>query len=361
MVPVADEVRGQKPVAFVVRGARRRPSRAGMVKECALAHGPAYAHPRHVELVAELPLAGTGKVDRRLLIERAEALAGGAARGERRIAMRAAVIREHGGPERLVLEEHFPDPVPGPGEVIVRVRATSLNYHDVFTRRGMPGINIAMPMIMGLDIAGEIDELGPGVDGWAIGDRVLVDPIDRVRGGLMGETVHGGLAERCRVSAAQLIRIPDRVSFEEAAALPVAYGTAYRMMLTQGHVEAGEKVLILGAAGGVGTCCVFLAKIAGAQVIACASSAGEAPAPRRLRRRSRHRLHAGRLRARDPPPLRQAHAPRLYRRRRRGHQLHRRRHVGPVAQVPPPRRAPPHLRRHRRLRPQDRHPLHLDL
>ena len=187
--------------------------------------------------------------------------------------MRAAVIHEHGGPERLVLEEHFPDPVPGPGEVIVRVRATSLNYHDVFTRRGMPGISIAMPMIMGLDIAGEIDELGPGVAGWAIGDRVLVDPIDRARGGLMGETVHGGLAERCRVSAAQLIRIPDRVSFDEAAALPVAYGTAYRMMLTQGHVEAGEKVLILGAAGGVGTCCVFLAKIAGAQVIACASSA----------------------------------------------------------------------------------------
>ena len=161
--------------------------------------------------------------------------------------------------------------------MIVRVRATSLNYHDVFTRRGMPGINITMPMIMGLDIAGEIDELGPGVTGWAIGDRVLVDPIDRARGGLMGETVHGGLAERCRVSAPQLIRIPDRVSFEEAAALPVAYGTAYRMMLTQGHVEAGEKVLILGAAGGVGTACVFLAKIAGAQVDRMCEQRGEAP------------------------------------------------------------------------------------
>jgi alcohol dehydrogenase len=192
--------------------------------------------------------------------------------------MRAAIIREHGGPDRLVYEERFPDPVPGPGEVIVRVRATSLNYHDVFTRRGMPGITITMPMIMGLDIAGTVDEVGADVTGWAIGDRVLVDPIDRVRGGLMGETIHGGLAERCRVSAPQLIRIPDGVSFEDAAALPVAYGTAYRMMLTQGHVEAGEKVLILGAAGGVGTCCLFLAKIAGAQVIACASS------PEKLRR-----------------------------------------------------------------------------
>jgi alcohol dehydrogenase len=162
--------------------------------------------------------------------------------------------------------------VPGPDEVIVRVRATSLNYHDVFTRRGMPGIKIGMPMIMGLDIAGEIDELGAGVAEWTVGHRVLVDPIDRVRGGLMGETVHGGLAERCRVSIHQLIRIPDGVGFPEAAALPVAYGTAYRMMLTQGHVEAGEKVLILGAAGGVGTCCVFLAKLAGAQVVACAGS-----------------------------------------------------------------------------------------
>jgi len=192
--------------------------------------------------------------------------------------MRAAVIRAHGDPEQLVLDESFPDPTPGAGEVVVRVRATSLNYHDVFTRRGMPGIRIAMPMIMGLDIAGDIDEIGPGVEGWTVGDRVLVDPIDRVRGGLMGETVHGGLAERCRVTAPQLIRIPARVSFEDAAALPVAYGTAYRMMRTRGRVETGEKVLILGAAGGVGTCCVFLAKIAGAQVIACGSS------PEKLRR-----------------------------------------------------------------------------
>src|SRR6266545_1543682 len=119
--------------------------------------------------------------------------------------MKAAVIRAHGGPEQLVLDERFPDPVPGEGEVA---------------------------------------EVGPGVTGWAPGDRVLVDPIDRARGGLMGETIHGGLAERCRASAAQLIRIPDRITFEEAAALPVAYGTAYRMMLTRGHVEAGEKVLI---------------------------------------------------------------------------------------------------------------------
>jgi len=186
--------------------------------------------------------------------------------------MRAMVIREHGGLDRITLDEHFPDPHPGPGEAVVSMRATSLNYHDVFTLRSMPGIKIPMPAIMGLDIAGEVAEVGAGVEGWKIGDRVLVDPVDRVKGGLMGETIHGGLAERCLVGVHQLIRIPDGVSFADAAALPVAYGTAHRMMVTQGRVAAGERVLILGASGGVGNCCVFLAKMAGATVVACASS-----------------------------------------------------------------------------------------
>jgi alcohol dehydrogenase len=105
-----------------------------------------------------------------------------------------------------------------------------------------------------------------------MGERVLVDPINRVQGGLMGETVHGGLAERCRADARQLIRIPGGVSFEQAAALPVAYGTAHRMMVAIGRVGAGERVLVLGASGGVGTCCVFLGKMAGATVIACGST-----------------------------------------------------------------------------------------
>jgi alcohol dehydrogenase len=186
--------------------------------------------------------------------------------------MKAVAIYAHGGMGELVYESDFPEPEIGPGEVLIDVKATSLNYHDVFTRRGMPGIKIPMPMIMGLDIAGEIAQLGPGVEGWSVGERVLIDPIDRVKGGLMGETIHGGLAERCRAAVYQLIRLPDRVSFADAAALPVAYGTAHRMMLTQGQVQAGERVLILGASGGVGTCCVFLAKMAGAEVIACASS-----------------------------------------------------------------------------------------
>src|SRR5271169_5037823 len=195
--------------------------------------------------------------------------------------MKAVVLHEHGA-GGLRYETDFPDPVPGAGDVVLRVRATSLNYHDVFTRRGMPGIRIAMPAIMGLDVAGEIAAIGPGVTGWKLGERVVGDPINRVEGGLTGETVHGGLAEYCRLRAHQLVRIPDGVSFEQAAALPCAYGTARRMMHTNGHIAAGEKVLILGASGGVGVCCVQLAKAAGATVIAATGSEDKAARLRAL-------------------------------------------------------------------------------
>lgn len=190
--------------------------------------------------------------------------------------MRAAVIRAHGGPEVLSYVEDFPDPRPAAGEVIIRVGASSLNYHDIFTRRGMPGIEVPMPMIMGIDIAGTVQELGEGVTAFKVGDRVLVDPVNReLGGGLIGEMRHGGLAELCAVPADQLIPLPDGVDFTEAACLPVAYGTAYRMMVTRGKVAQGERVLILGASGGVGTCCVQLAKLAGAEVVVCASSAAK--------------------------------------------------------------------------------------
>jgi NADPH:quinone reductase-like Zn-dependent oxidoreductase len=187
--------------------------------------------------------------------------------------MKAAVIREHGGPGSIRIERDFPDPTPGPGDVIVRVRATTLNYHDIFTRRGMPGIKVPMPCIMGIDFAGDIVEVGGDVKDWKAGDRVMIDPTDRVGGGgLIGEMWHGGLAELCRVPTHHLVTLPASVSYEAAACLPVAYGTAVRMMRTIGQVTAGDKVLILGASGGVGTCCVQLARLAGAEVIACASS-----------------------------------------------------------------------------------------
>ena len=136
----------------------------------------------------------------------------------------------------------------------------------------MPGIRIPLPLIMGIDVAGEVLAVGSEVRGLRPGDRVLVDPIDRVKGGLLGETFDGGLAEQVRVPAHMLVKLDAAIGYAEAAALPVAYGTAYRMMVTRGAIRAGETVLVLGASGGVGTCCVQLAKQAGATVIACASS-----------------------------------------------------------------------------------------
>jgi len=188
--------------------------------------------------------------------------------------MKAVVLERHGGLDQLRYVTDFPDPVVTDGHVVIRVKATSFNYHDIMTVRGMPGIKVPLPIIIGLDMAGEILETGPGVDGWKPGDRVLVNPLNRQRG-LMGEMMHGGLAEKCLVAQHQLIRMPDGVSYEEAASLPVAYGTAHRMLLTHKTVKAGDKVLVLGASGGVGTGCVILAKMLGAEVIACASSAGK--------------------------------------------------------------------------------------
>ncbi len=186
--------------------------------------------------------------------------------------MKAVVLNQHGGLDQLKYVTDFPDPVVKDDHVVIRVGATSFNYHDVFTVRGMPGIKVPLPMIIGLDMAGEILEAGAGVKDWKRGDRVLVNPLNREKG-LMGEMMHGGLAELCLVAQHQLIRIPDGVTYEQAASLPVAYGTAHRMLITHQTVKAGDKVLVLGASGGVGTGCVLLAKMLGAEVIACASSA----------------------------------------------------------------------------------------
>lgn len=185
--------------------------------------------------------------------------------------MRAIVLYEHGGLDKLVYEAAYRDPEVGPDDVLFRMGACALNYHDVFTRRGMPGITLQLPVIIGNDAAGEVARVGGNVTSFKPGDRVLVDPIDRVGGKFFGETLDGGLSEYIRVPAHMLIPIGD-VAFADAAALPVAYGTAHRMMVNRGKIKAGEKVLILGASGGVGTCCVQLAKQAGATVIACAST-----------------------------------------------------------------------------------------
>ena len=185
--------------------------------------------------------------------------------------MKAILLTAHGGPDALRYETAYPDPKPGAGEVLVKIGACALNYHDVFTRRGMPGIKVPLPVVPGLDIAGTVAGLGPEVSGVEIGARVLIDPI-YPGVGLMGEMRDGGLAEYCVASARQLVPMPDAVSFVEAAAIPVAYGTAHRMLTVNGPIEKGQKVFVLGASGGVGTACVMIAKLAGAEVIAAASS-----------------------------------------------------------------------------------------
>src|SRR5712671_74537 len=185
--------------------------------------------------------------------------------------MKALLLRQHGGLENLQVVDDHPMPKAGEGRVVIRVKASSFNYHDVFTVKGMPGIKVPLPVVIGLDMAGEIAEIGPGVTGWKVGERVLVNPLNK-RKGLMGEMLDGGMEEFCLIAADQLIRMPNGVSFEQAASLPVAYGTAHRMLVTHNSVKKGDRVLILGASGGVGTGCVILSKLLGAEVIACASS-----------------------------------------------------------------------------------------
>jgi alcohol dehydrogenase len=194
--------------------------------------------------------------------------------------MRAAVVHEHGPIDNIIIHTDVAEPEPPPGWVRLKVAACSVNYHDIFSRRGMPGITLPLPLIIGSDIAGVVDALGPGVreksvDGVDIGARVLVDPMPNADNGgrMVGERFDGGRAEYCVVPATQLIDIPDGVSDAAAASIPLAYATAHRMMVTRGRVGPADTVLVLGASGGVGTACVLLAKQAGATVIACASSA----------------------------------------------------------------------------------------
>ncbi|NPT34130.1 zinc-binding dehydrogenase [Paraburkholderia xenovorans] len=188
--------------------------------------------------------------------------------------MKALILSEHGDVDKLHVGE-MPMPKAVPGHVVIRVRASSFNYHDVFTVKGMPGIKVPLPVVIGLDMAGEITEVGDNVENWSVGARVLVNPLNKKKG-LMGEMLDGGMAQYCLVSADQLIAMPEGVTFEEAASLPVAYGTAHRMLVTHNTIKPGDRVVILGASGGVGTGCVTLAKMLGAEVIAAAGSADKA-------------------------------------------------------------------------------------
>src|SRR6201996_1322092 len=150
--------------------------------------------------------------------------------------MKALLLKAHGEIDDLIVVNDYPVPTAKPGHVVIRVGASSFNYHDVFTVKGMPGIKVPFPVVIGLDMAGEIVELGDGVEKWRTGDRVLVNPLNKKKG-LMGEMLDGGMAEYCLVGADQLVAMPAGVSFEDAASLPVAYGTAHRMLITHDTVK----------------------------------------------------------------------------------------------------------------------------
>ena len=139
----------------------------------------------------------------------------------------------------------------------------------------MPGLPIDLPRISGGDIAGKVVALGEGVQSVTVGQRALIDPAVTMPDGTMGalgESTTGGLSEYFTVSEDNVIALPDDVTYEQAAALPIAYGTAWRMLITRGRLQAGESILILGASGGVGTGAVQIAKMLGCEVFAAASS-----------------------------------------------------------------------------------------
>jgi alcohol dehydrogenase len=184
--------------------------------------------------------------------------------------MQAAFIREHGGPEVLELGE-IERPSPGHDEILVKVGACGLNHLDIFVRRGMPGVRLALPHTSGGDIAGWVEAAGD--ERWAplIGKMVLLDPL--VGHHALGENLKGGLAEYVVAPAENAILLDGSPGdLTRYAALPIAYGTAYKMLFDRALLRSGETLLVLGAAGGVGVACVQFGRRVGARVIASSSS-----------------------------------------------------------------------------------------
>lgn len=200
--------------------------------------------------------------------------------------MKAVAIREHGGPEVVKLED-LPDPVAGPGQVVVGVRAAALNHLDIWVRKGWPGLKLAFPHVLGSDVAGVVEAVGPGVEGVKPGDEVVLNPslgcgrCERCLSGrenlcrrfaILGEHVSGGMAERLAVPAKNVLPKPARLSFAEAAAVPLTFMTAWHALVERACVRPGETVLVHAAGSGVGVAAVQIAKLLGARVIATAGS-----------------------------------------------------------------------------------------
>jgi NADPH:quinone reductase-like Zn-dependent oxidoreductase len=181
--------------------------------------------------------------------------------------MRALLSHEPGGPETLRIDE-VPDLAPGAGELLVRVRACSINYPDVLIIEDKYQLKPPRPFAPGSEIAGEVEAVGEGVAGWSPGDR------------LIAATGYGGLVEKIAIPADRAIRLPEERSFAEVSALLLSYATAIHALVDRGRLEAGQTLLVLGAAGGVGIAAVEIGKALGARVIAAVSSEEKAQAAR---------------------------------------------------------------------------------
>ena len=208
--------------------------------------------------------------------------------------MQAVQFTDHG--EREVIEYgDYPDPAVGDGEVLVDVKAGALNHLDVWTRRGLPGLELEMPHVPGSDAAGVVREVGPAVTRFEEGDRVALlagvncGDCEFCRHGeetmcetyhIIGEHVPGVHAELAAIPEDNLVRVPEGVDWETAAAAPLVFQTAWRMLVTRAKIQAGEKVLVLGASGGVGHAAVQIAAHAGAEVYATGSSEAKLEAAR---------------------------------------------------------------------------------
>jgi NADPH:quinone reductase-like Zn-dependent oxidoreductase len=184
--------------------------------------------------------------------------------------LKAIVIHEEGGPE-VISYEDVPDPEPAAGEVLVRMRFASLNRLDVWTRKGLP--SVPKPRILGADGSGVVEALGDGVDGLEPGRPVVINPGlehgETIQ--VIGEHTQGVHAELAAIPAENVYPLRDGVSFEDAAAFPLVYETAYRMLVTRAGLQAGERVLIWGIGGGVATAAFRIAQALGAQTIVTSS------------------------------------------------------------------------------------------
>jgi NADPH:quinone reductase-like Zn-dependent oxidoreductase len=200
--------------------------------------------------------------------------------------MKALAFHEHGGIEKLKYQD-VPDPKPGAGDVLVRVKAAALNHLDLFVREGLPGLKLPMPFWSGCDIAGDVVEVGAAVPDVKVGDRVAVNPNLHcgrceycqkgqhslcVSYGILGEHTHGGLAELVKVDGRKVLTLPDHVKYEDAAAFVLVNMTAWRMLVSQAQLRAGEDLLIIGVGGGVSSTGVQIGKLCGARVWVTSSS-----------------------------------------------------------------------------------------